>query len=49
MTTPAKLNELNSAENPARELLERLGYEYVPREVLAAEREGEREVLLKGR
>ena len=49
MTTPAKLNELNSAEDPARKLLERLGYEYVPREVLAAEREGEREVLLKGR
>ena len=49
MTTPAKLNELNSAEDPARKLLERLGYEYVPREVLAAEREGEREVLLRGR
>ena len=38
MTTPAKLNELNSAETPARELLEWLGYEYVPREALAAER-----------
>ena len=49
MTTPAKLNELNFAEDPARKLLERLGYEYVPRDVLAAEREGEREVLLKGR
>ena len=49
MTSPARLNELNSAENPARELLERLGYAYVPREVLAAEREGEREVLLRGR
>ena len=49
MTSPAKLNELNSAEDPARKLLERLGYEYVPREVLAAEREGEREVLLRGR
>ena len=45
MTSP-KLNELNSAENPARELLERLGYTHVPREELAAEREGEREVLL---
>ena len=42
MTTPAKLNELDSAGNPARELLERLGYEYVPSEVLAAERDGER-------
>ena len=40
MTTPANSNELNYAENPARELLERLGYAYVPREVLAAEREG---------
>ncbi len=40
MTTPAKINELNPAENPARELLERLGYAYVPREVLAAERGG---------
>ena len=38
MITPAKLNELSSAENPARELLERLGYEHVPREALAAER-----------
>ena len=40
MTTPARLNELTAAENPARELLERLGWAYVPREVLAAEREG---------
>ena len=38
MTSPARLNELNYAENPARELLERLGYEYAPREGLAAER-----------
>ena len=38
MTTPANPNESNAAENPARELLERLGYAYVPREVLAAER-----------
>ena len=42
MTTPAKLNELNCAGNPACELLERLGYAYVPRAALAAEREGER-------
>ena len=41
MTPTRKLNELNSAENPARELLERLGYTHVPREELAAEREGE--------
>ena len=30
-------------------MLERLGWAYVPREALAAERGGEREVLLKGR
>src|SRR5579883_284834 len=44
-----KINELNEAEEPAKELLRRLGYTYVPRDVLAAERDGEREVLLKGR
>ena len=38
MTTPAKLNELNYAENPPREFLDRIGYEYAPREGLAAER-----------
>ena len=49
MTTPIKLNEYNSAEDPARRLLEQLGWTYVPREALAAERGDEREVLLKGR
>ena len=49
MTTPSKLNEFNHAEDPARRLLERLGWAYVPREALAAERGDEREVLLKGR
>ena len=49
MTSPAKLNEYNHAEEPARVLLERLGWTYVPREELAAERSDEREVLLKGR
>ena len=49
MTTPAKLNEYSQAEEPARVLLERLGWTYVPREALASERIGEREVLLKGR
>ena len=49
MTTPSKLNEFNHAEDPARLLLERLGWTYVPREALAAERGDEREVLLKGR
>ena len=42
MTSPARLNELNYAKDPTREFLERLGCEYVPREALAAEREGER-------
>ena len=49
MTTPSVLNEYSQAEEPARVLLERLGWTYVPREELAAERSGEREVLLKGR
>ena len=49
MTTPSRLNEFNHAEDPARRLLERLGWSYVPREELAVERNGEREVLLKGR
>ena len=49
MTIPSKLNEYKHAEEPARRLLERLGWTYVPREALAAERGGEREVLLKGR
>ena len=42
MTTPSKFNELNQAEEPARILLERLGWTYVPREELAAERSSER-------
>ena len=49
MTSTAKLNEYNHAEKPARVLLERLGWTYVPREALAAERRDEREGLLKGR
>ena len=49
MTTPSRLNEFNHAEDPARQLLERLGWTYVPRDSLASERGGEREVLLKGR
>ena len=36
--TSSKLNELHQAEEPARVLLERLGWTYVPREALAAER-----------
>ena len=38
MTTPSALNEYHQAEEPARALLERLGWTYVPREALAAER-----------
>ena len=49
MTTPSAINEYSQAEEPARVLLERLGWTYVPREALASERSGEREVLLKGR
>ena len=49
MTTHAKLNEFNHAEEPARVLLGRLGWTYVPRESLAEERNTERETLLKGR
>ena len=49
MTSTAKLNEYNHAEEPARRLLEQLGWTYVPREVLASERGDEREALLKGR
>ncbi len=49
MVVPAKLNEFNHAEDPARRLLERLAWTYVPRETLALERGNEREVLLKGR
>ena len=49
MTSTAKLNEYNHAEEPARRLLEQLGWTYVPRETLAAERGDEREVLLKSR
>ena len=46
---PTKLNEYNHAEEPARRLLERLGWTYVHREALAAERGDEREALLRGR
>ena len=49
LITHAKLNEFNHAEEPARVLLERLGWAYVPRESLAEERNNERETLLKGR
>ena len=37
MISPAKLNEYNHAEEPARALLEQLEWTYVHREALAAE------------
>ena len=49
MRTPNKLNEFNHAEDPARRLLENLGWTYVPAETLPSERATEREVLLKDR
>ena len=49
MITPNKLNEFNQAEDPARRLLERLGWTYMPAKQLEAERPYERDVLLKGR
>ena len=49
MTSPAKLNEFNHAEKPALDLLQRLGWTYVPRQTLATERGDERQVLLKRR
>ena len=49
MTMPNKLNEFNHAEEPARWLLERLGWTYVPAEKLAVECPNERDVLLKDR
>ena len=49
VTIPNKLNEFNHAEDPARRLLEQLGWIYVPAATLASERPNEREVLLKDR
>ncbi|MYB45864.1 MAG: type I restriction endonuclease subunit R [Acidimicrobiia bacterium] len=45
----AGLDEFSRAEEPARQLLEKLGWCYVPRDVLAAERDGEGQVLLNAR
>ena len=36
MTSPSKLNEFNHAEDPARQLLEQLGWTYAPAEALAS-------------
>ena len=48
-TPPAKLNELSQAEDPARRLLERLGWRYLHPDGLRSERGDRRGVLLKGR
>lgn len=44
-----KSNEQGLAETPARELLTKLGYQYIPRQQLAGERNDERELLLRDR
>ena len=46
MTSPAKLNEFNHAEEPARVPLERLGWTYVPREVLRSMKASASDALL---
>lgn len=43
------MSEFEVAERPARQLLDVLGWSFVPQEDLASERESEREVLLKSR
>ena len=43
-----KLNEFNHAADPARRLLERLGWTYAPRDVLAMERNDERGGVAEG-
>lgn len=45
----SRVNELNEAELPARDLLVKLGWVFVARENLDAERDGCRAVLLEGR
>ena len=49
MTGDDGLSELHHSESPARALLEKLGWSCVPRDALAAERDDEREVLLRRR
>ena len=48
-STLSRSDELNHAELPARELLERLGWTFLSRDAVATERGDEREVLLTGR
>ena len=42
-------DELHLTENPAAELLDFLGYTYVPSEALEGERQGFKETILTGR
>ena len=50
MTPPGRgWNEATLSENPAVEHLRRLGYTYVPPEILEAERESFKEVVLTKR
>ncbi|MDE2803406.1 MAG: type I restriction endonuclease subunit R, partial [Chloroflexota bacterium] len=49
MATPTKFNEYTQAEEPARRLLERLGWRYLHPDGLWSERDDRRGVLLKGR
>ena len=43
-----KINEINEAEEPAKDLLRKVGYTYVPRDMLATERNREREDCCHG-
>ena len=49
MTLGRDWNEAKLSEDPAVELLQQLGYTYVPPEVLEAERESLKEVVLTKR
>ena len=49
MMGTSAIGEYSQAEAPARSLLERIGWKYLPQKLLAAERTNEREVLLKDR
>lgn len=47
MHSPSKLNEFNHSEAPARRLLERLGWTYVPRDSLASQGGGDKRGILQ--
>ena len=48
MTDPTRLNEYNLSEKPAINLLERMGYTYIPGANLVAERASLRDAVLRG-